>query len=85
MEKTRREPGSGWRAVGILLFTPAAPVPSSKATVSYVVNGVKTVTPCGTVTFPAASGASFLTFTPDGRNGKPIRINLTMVGKIGAC
>jgi predicted RNA-binding protein with TRAM domain len=43
------------------------------------------MTPCGTVTFPAASAASFLTFTPDVRNGKPVRINLTMVAKIGAC
>ncbi len=72
-------------AVGILLFTPPAPVPSSKATVTYVVNGVKTVTPCGTVTFPGASDVPFLTFTPDGRNGKPVRINLTMIAKIGAC
>lgn len=72
-------------AVGILLFTPPAPVPLSRATVTYVVNGVKTVTPCGTVTFPGASRVSFLTFTPDGRNGNVMRINLTMVAKIGAC
>jgi hypothetical protein len=72
-------------AVGILLFAPPAPVPSSKATVTYVVNGVKTVTPCGTVTFLDASGVSFLTFTPGGKNRNPMRINLTMVAKIGAC
>ena len=69
-------------AVGILLFTPPAPVPS-KATVTYVVNDVKTVTSCGTVTFPPSSG--FLTFTPDVKNGKPESINLTMVAKISAC
>lgn len=72
-------------AVGILLFTLPAPVPSSRATVTYVVNGVKTVTPCGTVTFPAASEVPFLTFVPDGKNANPMRINLTMVAKIGAC
>jgi hypothetical protein len=43
------------------------------------------VTPCGTVTFPAASDVLFLTFTPDGTNATPMRINLTMVVKIGAC
>ena len=75
-------------AIGILLFAPPASAPS-KSKVVYVVNGVKTVTSCGTVTFPPASAtglpASFLTFTPAAGNGKPESISLSTVAEIGAC
>jgi hypothetical protein len=75
-------------AVGILLFVPAAPGVSTSKVV-YVVNSTKMVTPCGTVTMPSASAtgpaASFLTFTPDVTNGKPVSISLSAITNIDAC